>query len=183
MAEVDTLLGAPDTGTPIGLRDHAMLELLYATGLRVSELVAVKWGDVNLKVGYLLSLGKGAKERVVPLGDTAREAVNLYKLKGRPALLNGRNSAELFVSRRGKRMTRQGFWKILRQYTVKVGIRTLVSPHTLRHAFATHLLERGADLRSVQQMLGHSDISTTQIYTHILQERMREVHDQYHPRA
>jgi len=183
ITEVDTLLAAPDTGTPLGLRDHAMLELLYATGLRVSELVAVKGSDVNLKVGYLRSLGKGAKERVVPLGDAAREAVNLYKLKGRPALLNGRSSAELFVSRRGKRMTRQGFWKTLRQYTVKVGIRTLVSPHTLRHAFATHLLERGADLRSVQQMLGHSDISTTQIYTHILQERMREVHDQYHPRA
>ena len=183
VTEVDTLLAAPDTGTPIGLRDHAMLELLYATGLRVSELVAVKGSDMNLEVGYLRSLGKGAKERVVPLGDAAREAVNLYKLKGRPALLNGRSSAELFVSRRGRRMTRQGFWKILRQYTVKVGIRTLVSPHMLRHAFATHLLERGADLRSVQQMLGHSDISTTQIYTHILQERMREVHDQYHPWA
>ncbi len=183
VTEVDTLLAAPDTGTPIGLRDHAMLELLYATGLRVSELVAVKGSDMNLKVGYLRSLGKGAKERVVPLGDAAREAVNLYKLKGRPALLNGLSSAELFVSRRGRRMTRQGFWKILRQYTVKVGIRTLVSPHMLRHAFATHLLERGADLRSVQQMLGHSDISTTQIYTHILQERMREVHDQYHPWA
>ncbi|KMP12569.1 recombinase XerD [Candidatus Nitromaritima sp. SCGC AAA799-C22] len=182
-SEVDVLLSAPDAETPAGLRDRAMLELLYATGLRVSELVTVKGSAVDLRVGYLRTLGKGSKERVVPLGDAAREAVESYQLSGRPALLKGRGCAELFVTRRGRGMTRQGFWKVLKQYVLKAGIKIPVSPHTLRHAFATHLLERGADLRSVQQMLGHSDISTTQIYTHILQERMREVHDQYHPRA
>ncbi len=183
MEDVDALLAAPDTRMPAGLRDLAMLEMLYATGLRVSELVSVKMSAVDLKVGCLRTLGKGSKERVVPLGDSARVAIEDYMLNGRPALLKNRSSADMFPTRRGVAMTRQGFWKILKQYTVKAGIKGSVSPHTLRHTFATHLLERGADLRSVQLMLGHSDISTTQIYTHILQERMREIHDRYHPRA
>lgn len=181
--EVDALMAAPNVKTPVGLRDLAMLEVLYATGLRVSELVLMKMCTVNLKVGYVRTLGKGHKERMVPLGDAALIAVENYILNSRPSFLKEKNSADLFLTRRGAAMTRQGFWKILKQYTVKAKISSAVSPHTLRHAFATHLLERGADLRSVQQMLGHSDISTTQIYTHILQERMREVHDNYHPRA
>ena len=181
--EVDALMAAPDINTPIGLRDLAMLELLYATGVRVSELVSVQMSKIDLKVGYLRSLGKGSKERVIPLGDGARIAVENYIHSSRPTFMKRRNSSDLFLTRRGTGMTRQGFWKILKQYIVKVKISSPVSPHTLRHAFATHLLERGADLRSVQQMLGHSDISTTQIYTHVLQERMREVYDCYHPRA
>ena len=183
MDEVDALMAAPEANTPIGLRDLAMLELLYATGLRVSELVSVKMSKVDLEVGYLRSLGKGSKERVIPFGDVARFSIEDYIQNSRPALLKKRSSAELFLTRRGTSMTRQGFWKILKQYTVKAKIVSKVSPHTLRHSFATHLLVRGADLRSVQEMLGHSDISSTQIYTQILHERMREVHDRYHPRA
>ena len=183
MEEVDALIAAPDIKTPAGLRDLAMLELLYATGLRVSELVSVKISAVDLKVGYLRSLGKGSKERVIPFGDAARVAVENYILNSRPILLKERISTDLFLTRRGAAMTRQGFWKILKVYTNQAKIVSKVSPHTLRHAFATHLLERGADLRSVQQMLGHSDISTTQIYTHVLQERMLEIHDRYHPRS
>ena len=181
--EVDALIAAPDSKSLVGLRDLAMLELLYATGLRVSELVSVKMSAVDLKVGFLRSLGKGSKERVVPFGEIARLAIEDYIINVRPLLSKKRRSADLFLTSRGRAMTRQGFWKILKKYTTKAKIAGEVSPHTLRHAFATHLLERGADLRSVQQMLGHSDISTTQIYTHVLRERMREVHDRFHPRA
>ena len=183
MDEVESLLAGPDITTSAGLRDQAMLEVLYACGLRVSELISLKVSDIDLQVGYLRSMGKGAKERVVPLGAVAVAVVEDYLLRSRPALLKGRKASELFITRLGKKMTRQGFWKLIKQYSRKMGIQGEVSPHTLRHAFATHLLARGADLRSVQHMLGHSDISTTQIYTHILEERMREVHDRHHPRA
>ena len=181
--EVDTLIAAPDIKTSDGLRDFAMLELLYATGLRVTELTSLKLSAVDLSVGYLRTLGKGSKERVVPFGDAARIAIENYILRVRPSLCKKNQSTDLFLTRRGTSMTRQGFWKILKKYITKAKIPGNVSPHTLRHAFATHLLERGADLRSVQQMLGHSDISSTQIYTHILKERMREVHDRFHPRG
>lgn len=183
VSDIDALLACPDKNTAFGIRDRAMLEVLYATGLRVSELVSLKKSDLNLQVGYLRSFGKGSKERIVPMGEAARAAVEDYLLRSRPVFLRGRNTAELFITQQGAGMTRQGFWKILKQYVARSNIKTSVSPHTLRHAFATHLLERGADLRSVQQMLGHSDISTTQIYTHILQQRMRDIHDQFHPRA
>jgi integrase/recombinase XerD len=181
--EVDALIAAPNIKTSDGLRDLAMLELLYATGLRVTELISLKISAVDLGVGYLRTLGKGAKERVVPFGDAARIAIENYILRVRPSLSKKTQSTDLFLTRRGTSMTRQGFWKILKKYITKAKISGNVSPHTLRHAFATHLLERGADLRSVQQMLGHSDISSTQIYTHILKERMREVHDRFHPRG
>jgi integrase/recombinase XerD len=181
--EVDALIAAPDIKTPCGLRDLAMLELLYATGLRVTELISIKLSAVDFRVGYLKTMGKGSKERVVPFGDAARIAIENYLLRVRPSLLKKTQSTDLFLTRRGTAMTRQGFWKILKKYITKAKISGNVSPHTLRHAFATHLLERGADLRSVQQMLGHSDISSTQIYTHILKERMREVHDCFHPRG
>lgn len=181
--EVEALLACPDPKTLLGVRDKAMLEVLYATGLRASELVSLKSTDVDLEVGYIRSLGKGSKERVVPLGAVAIEAVQDYIDVARRVLLNGNTAHELFITRLGRKMTRQGFWKILKAYALKANIKTSVSPHTLRHAFATHLLERGADLRSVQEMLGHADISTTQIYTHILQDRMRKVHDKFHPRA
>jgi len=181
--EVDALIAAPDIKTSAGLRDHAMLELLYATGLRVTELISLKLSDVDLSVGYLRTMGKGSKERVVPFGDAARIAIENYILRVRPSVSQKTKSTDLFLTRRGTTMTRQGFWKILKKYIIKAKISGNVSPHTLRHAFATHLLERGADLRSVQQMLGHSDISSTQIYTHILKERMREVHDRFHPRG
>lgn len=181
--EVEALLACPDPKTLFGIRDKAMLEVLYATGLRVSELISLKSSDVDLQVGFLRSMGKGSKERVVPLGAVAQSAVQDYIDIARRVLLKGNTAHELFITRRGSKMTRQGFWKILKAYALKANIRTNVSPHTLRHAFATHLLERGADLRSVQEMLGHADISTTQIYTHILQDRMRQVHDKFHPRA
>ena len=181
--EVEALLACPDPKTLHGIRDKAMLEVLYATGLRASELVSLKSTDVDLEVGYIRSMGKGSKERVVPLGAVANEAVQDYIDVARRVLLNGNTAHELFITRLGRKMTRQGFWKILKAYALKANIKTSVSPHTLRHAFATHLLERGADLRSVQEMLGHADISTTQIYTHILQDRMRKVHDKFHPRA
>ncbi len=181
--EVEALLACPDPKTLLGIRDKAMLEVLYATGLRVSELISLKMSDVDLQVGFLRSMGKGSKERVVPLGAVAQSAVQDYIDIARWVLLKGNTAHDLFITRRGCKMTRQGFWKILRACALKANIRTNISPHTLRHAFATHLLERGADLRSVQEMLGHADISTTQIYTHILQDRMRQVHDKFHPRA
>lgn len=182
LQDVEALLEAPDESTLQGKRDKAMLEVLYATGLRVSELVGLQIGNLNLEVGYLRSFGKGGKERVIPMGDAARQKVKHYIEEVRPKYIKN-NTSSLFLTLRGAAMTRQGFWKLLKQYARKAGVSVPVSPHTLRHAFATHLLERGADLRSVQQMLGHSDIATTQIYTHILQERMREIFDRYHPRA
>ena len=183
LKEVEALLDAPDPSTPQGHRDKVMLELLYATGLRASELVTLKMEDLNLEIGYLRAYGKGGKERVVPLGQVARQWLKQYIEEIRPNFLKNKVNNVLFLSRLGAGMTRQGFWKILKKYVRQALISQPVSPHTLRHAFATHLLEHGADLRSVQQMLGHSDISTTQVYTHILQKRMQEVLDKYHPRA
>ena len=185
--DVDKLLKGPDLSFKLGLRDKAMLEILYASGLRVSELVSLKVSQLNLEVGYLRTLGKGSKERIVPIGTLAKRAVENYLLNSRRSLISirkdNRKADELFLTRRGLGMSRQGFWKILKGYVAKVNIKASVSPHTLRHAFATHLLERGADLRSVQQMLGHSDISTTQIYTHILGKRMLEIYQEFHPRS
>ncbi|MBT3922965.1 MAG: site-specific tyrosine recombinase XerD [Nitrospina sp.] len=183
LADVDKLLNCPDGDTPIGLRNQAMLEVLYATGMRVSELISVKGHNLDLVAGCLRTMGKGSKERIVPIGMVARRSLEDYLLNSRPFLAKGQKVEELFLTRRAKAMTRQGFWKILKEYVRQSNIKANVSPHTLRHAFATHLLDRGADLRSVQQMLGHADISTTQIYTHILEKRMLEVHDQFHPRA
>ncbi len=183
LADVDKLLNCPDITTPIGLRNQAMLEILYATGMRVSELISVKGNNLDLVSGCLRTLGKGSKERIIPIGQVAKKSLEDYLLNSRPVLARGEKVEGLFLTRRRKVMTRQGFWKILKGYVRQSNIKVNVSPHTLRHAFATHLLERGADLRSVQQMLGHSDISTTQIYTHILEKRMLEVHDQFHPRA
>jgi integrase/recombinase XerD len=180
--EVEALLGAPDRATPEGLRDAAMLELLYATGLRVSELIGVRVEDVVLDAGFLRTIGKGSKERIVPFGDTARDAMVRYLEQGRPHF-NRRNDIHLFLSIRGRPMSRQSFWMKVAKYARQAGITTRISPHVLRHSFATHLLENGADLRSVQLMLGHSDISTTQIYTHVSRARLQKLYDQFHPRA
>jgi len=183
VAEVEQLLAAPEERTPRGLRDAAMLEVLYATGLRVSELVNLKVSDVQLEAGYLRCLGKGSKERVVPLGRKATAALEAYLRRGRPALVKPRSSPHLFLTRLGRKMTRHNFRRLLGERGRAAGIRTHLSPHTLRHSFATHLLERGADLRAVQLLLGHADISTTQIYTHVAQERLKQIYRTYHPRA
>ena len=183
LEEVEALLVAPPDTTLAGLRDRAMLEVLYATGLRVSELVSLTLNAIRLDAGYLVARGKGNKERLVPLGRRAVEACQAWLSHGRPPLLRGRSSAALFVGPRGKALTRQGVWKLLRRHALAAGIRKPLSPHKLRHSFATHLVERGADLRSVQAMLGHADLATTQIYTHLDGRRLRAVYDQAHPRS
>ncbi len=182
LEEVDQLLAAPEVKTPRGLRDKAMLELLYATGLRVSELVGLSVGAVDLKVGLVRTFGKGGKERLVPLGHTAAEWLERYLSQARPKLLKGRLSEVLFVGRAGKPLSRQAFWKNIKQIARQAGITAPVYPHALRHSFATHLLLGGADLRSVQMMLGHADIATTQLYTHYTREGLKRIHAQYHPR-
>jgi integrase/recombinase XerD len=183
LAEVDDLLAQPRSDSARGLRDGAMLGTLYATGLRVSELVGLRLADVNLDEMFLSTIGKGKKQRLVPLGEAARDRIRAYLAAARPALLAGRVSPALFVTHRGRAMTRQGFWKLLGGYARAAGIRKRLSPHKLRHSFATHLVERGADLRAVQAMLGHADIGTTQIYTHVSQGRLRSIVKQHHPRA
>lgn len=183
--EVEVLLAAPDTATPRGVRDRALIELLYATGLRVSELVNLRAADINFESAYLTTTGKGRKQRIVPIGDQASHWVTRYLREGRSALLGTRQSTRLFVNARGGGigLTRVGFWKILKGYAQQAGIGRTVSPHVLRHSFATHLLERGADLRAIQMMLGHSDLSTTEIYTHVLEARLRTLYERFHPRA
>ena len=189
--EVDRLIQIPDTTTVRGLRDRALIELLYATGLRVSELVQRRVADVNLEAAYLSCTGKGGKQRIVPIGDEASSWVSRYLSTARPALVGRKaqgkpgGAERLFVNARGggAGLTRVGFWKILKGYAAQAGVTRTLSPHMLRHSFATHLLERGADLRAIQMMLGHADLSTTQIYTHVLEQRLRSVYDQFHPRA
>jgi integrase/recombinase XerD len=183
LEEVDALLAQPDVSTPRGIRDKALIEVLYATGLRVTELLSLKPGDVSLDAGYLTCVGKGDKQRIVPFGSVAADWVRRYLRDARPALVKGRKSAWLFVNAKaGGRLSRVGFWKILKEYGLKAGITREISPHVLRHSFATHLLDRGADLRAIQMMLGHADLSTTQIYTHVLEARLRTVYDKFHPR-
>ncbi|GAA4709583.1 site-specific tyrosine recombinase XerD [Brevibacillus fulvus] len=181
--EVERLLDSPDLSQPSGLRDKAMLELLYATGIRVSELVQLHVGDVNLEMGFLKCMGKGSKERIIPLGSMAIHVVRQYMQTGRQKLLKQSEERALFLNHLGKQITRQGFWKIIKRYARLANVRAEITPHTLRHSFATHLLENGADLRSVQEMLGHADISTTQIYTHVTRTRIKDVYAKTHPRA
>lgn len=183
LEQINQIIQAPDRTRPVGLRDRAMMELLYASGLRVSELCRLAHADVNLDLGVLRTTGKGNKQRMVPFGHQARVAIEEYLRAGRPALLKGRGSRYLFVTARGGCLTRQAFWKLTAGYGRKVGIFHDLTPHVLRHSFATHLLEGGADLRSVQVMLGHADISTTQIYTHVMRSRLRSTVDKHHPRA
>ena len=183
LREVEDLLSQPRVDSARGLRDAAMLETLYATGLRVSELVQLRQSDVNLPERFLSTMGKGRKQRLVPLGQRAHDRITAYLASARPALLGGRSSPALFVTHHGRAMTRQGFWKLLGGYARAAGIRKRLSPHKLRHSFATHLVERGADLRAVQAMLGHADIGTTQIYTHVSRERLAAVVKKHHPRA
>jgi integrase/recombinase XerD len=182
-SDVEALLLAPDVNTALGLRDRAMLETLYASGLRVSELVGLTHPHMNLNAGVLRVLGKGAKERLVPLGEEALEWIRRYVAQARPTLLSGHVTDVLFVTARGGGMTRQAFWNLVKRYAATAGIRHSISPHTLRHAFATHLINHGADLRVVQMLLGHSDISTTQIYTHVARERLKRLHAAHHPRG
>jgi integrase/recombinase XerD len=181
--EMNLLLAQPGDATPADCRDGAMLELTYATGIRVSELIGLTVNSINWQVGYLVAMGKGEKERIVPVGRTAYDRVKRYLEGARPLFLKRGDSDHLFLNRSGKGMTRQGFWKIVKKHAAKAGLGKRVHPHTFRHSFASHLLEGGADLRSVQIMLGHADISTTQIYTHVTRERLKEVHRKYHPRG
>ena len=181
--DVENLLTSPQGETPLARRDRAMLEIIYATGLRVSELVSLKLSDLQMDVGYLTAFGKRSKQRIVPLGEAAIASLRDYLQYGRPALDRERGSHYLFLNRSGEGLTRQGFWKIIKRRGREAGIRQSITPHTMRHSFATHLLENGADLRSVQAMLGHADISTTQIYTHVTRERLRKIHARHHPRG
>ena len=183
--DVDSLIAQPDVTTPLGMRNRAMIELLYATGMRVSELVAVRAADLHLDAHYLSAVGKGNEERIIPLGEQAADWIGRYQQSARPLLVTNRRAAtaRLFVNRRGGPLSRVGFWKLLRAYGLRARLSGPLSPHVLRHSFATHLLERGADLRAIQLMLGHADLSTTQIYTHILEARLRAVYDRFHPRA
>ena len=181
--DVDNLLASPQGETPLAWRDRAMLEIIYATGLRVSELVSLQLSDLQMDVGYLTAFGKRSKQRIVPLGEAAVAALREYLQNGRPYLDKERGSKCLFLNRSGEGLTRQGFWKIIKRRGLEAGIRQNITPHTMRHSFATHLLENGADLRSVQAMLGHADISTNQIYTHVTRERLRKIHAQHHPRG
>ena len=181
--EIEFLLNAPDTRKPIGVRDTAMLELLYAAGLRVSELINLKLQDINLEAGFVRIFGKGSKERIVPIGSHAREKVSTYIKAVRSRRLKQTTSPYLFIARAAKPMTRQGFWKLLRRYALQAGLKKKITPHSLRHSFASHLLEGGADLRAVQIMLGHVDISTTQIYTHVTRDHLKKLHQKFHPRG
>jgi integrase/recombinase XerD len=181
--EVENLLEQPRAGNPSGLRDRAMLELMYATGMRVSELISLDLEHVDCEQGYVRCMGKGSKERIIPVGSVAKYYLAEYLRRGRAKITANRAENALFLNMRGKRLTRQGFWKIIKKYALKAGITREITPHTLRHSFATHLLENGADLRSVQEMLGHADIATTQIYTHLTDTRLRETYNKSHPRA
>jgi integrase/recombinase XerD len=182
-AQVELLLAAPDVDTPLGLRDRTMLELMYASGLRVSELVTLRTFEVGMNEGVLRVTGKGSKQRMVPFGEVARDWITRYLAEARPAILSGRQTEDLFVTARGQGMTRAMFWVLVKKHAAAAGITAPLSPHTLRHAFATHLLNHGADLRAVQMLLGHADISTTTIYTHVARERLKALHAQHHPRG
>ena len=182
-AQVETLLDAPDLEKPLGVRDRAILEVMYATGLRASEVIGLQTENLDMDLGIARVVGKGNKERLVPIGRVARRWVERYVAEVRGALLKGRSSPTLFLNHRGGRLSRMGLWGIVRRHAVTAGVERILSPHVLRHSFASHLLERGADLRSLQAMLGHADISTTQIYTHVTRERLRQIYDQHHPRA
>lgn len=182
--EVDVLLAAPNTLKPQGLRDRALLEILYATGMRISECISLNMEDLHLTMGFVRCFGKGGKERIIPLGRTALTACEDYLKEGRPKLIKPDHRTDaIFVNQRGKGLTRQGVWKLMKEYAMKAGIQNEITPHTMRHSFATHLIENGADLRAVQEMLGHADISTTQIYTHVSKTRLKDVYKQFHPRA
>ena len=182
-ADVEALLAAPDEDTPLGLRDGAMLETLYASGLRVTELVTLKVAQVSLDMGVVRVMGKGAKERLVPIGEAASDVIQRYLTTARGEILGGKKTDDLFVTQRGRAMTRQMFWHLIKRHAIKAGVNKPLSPHTLRHAFATHLINHGADLRVVQLLLGHADITTTQIYTHVARERLKLIHAQHHPRG